>query len=99
MTAPVAALARRKFTGTVLVDVSGYVDEQGGLTNAGQCALWYGLAGARGLRVRLDVGALRFVPLTTDALSAAYGCTSVEVSGTDPDGVADLVTALRQGDT
>jgi hypothetical protein len=101
MTAPVTALgsARRRFTGSVLVDVSGYVDDQGWLTYDGQCALWSGLAGARGLRVRLEIGPLRFVPLATDALNAAYGCTSVEVSGTDPDGVAELVDALRKGDT
>jgi hypothetical protein len=97
MSAPVTAL--RRFTGTVLVDVSGYVDTWGRLSADGQVALWSGLAGARGLRVRLEVGALRFVPLTTDALNAAYGCTSVEISGTDPDGVGDLVAALRQGDT
>jgi hypothetical protein len=98
VSAAVTALTRRRFTGAVLVDVSGYVDALGRLSVSGQCALWAGLAGARGLRVRLDVGALRFVPVQTDALSAAYGCVSVEVSGSDPDGVARLVDALRKGD-
>jgi len=100
MTAPVTALAsaRRRFTGTVVVDVSGYVDHQGWLSGEGQVALWSGLAGARGLRVRLEVGTLRFVPITTDALSAAYECASVDVSGTDPEGVDELVNWLREGD-
>jgi hypothetical protein len=100
MTARVTALAapRRRFTGRVVVDVSGHVDDWGSLTTDGQIELWSGLAGACGLSVRLEVGALRHVPLTSDALSAAYRCASVEVCGTDPDGVQDLVLWLRDHD-
>lgn len=100
MTGTVTALAapRRRFTGCVLVDVSGYVDDWGALTRDGQIELWSGLTGAAGLSVRLVVGELRHVPLATDALSAAYGCASVEVCGSDPDGVQDLVLWLRDHD-
>jgi hypothetical protein len=100
MTGRLTAVAapRRRFTGTVLVDVSGHVDDWGSLTIDGQCELWNGLAGAQGLSVRLAIGALRHVPRTTDALSAAYGCAAVEVVGTNPDGVQDLVLWLRDHD-
>jgi hypothetical protein len=97
MTGRVTALAapRPRFTGRVTVDVSGHVDSWGSLTNDGQIELWSGLAGAQGLSVRLDIGALRHVPRQTDALSAANGCASVEVCGTDPDGVQAIVLWLR----
>jgi hypothetical protein len=100
MTAAVTALAapRRRFTGCVVVDVSGYVDGSGSLTRTGHIELWSGLAGACGLSVRLDIGALRHVPTASDALCAAFGCASVEVCGTDPDGVQDLVLWLRDHD-
>lgn len=89
---------RPRVTGTVLVDVSAYVDDWGRLTPDGQRELWGGLVTAAGLSVRLSVGNLLSAESATsasEALTAAYLCTSVEVCGTDPATVADIVTWLR----
>lgn len=89
-----AAPARLRFTGTVVVDVSGYVDASGWLTPEGQQELWRALAGAAGLPVRVMVGTMA-APPSLAVLEAAAGCLSVEVCGTDPHGVADTLRVLR----
>lgn len=88
---------RRRFTGTVLVDVSGHVDGWGRLTRDGQMALSGGLIDGRGLSVRLVIGDLRDASTATasEALIFAYLCRSVDVCGADPGCVADIVTWLR----
>lgn len=92
------ALARVRVTGTVVVDVSAYVDESGWLTRDGVLALWSGLAAARELPARIELGAMRYAPLTViAALEAAAGCASVEVCGTEPEGVATIIRTLRGG--
>lgn len=94
----VISINRRRFTGTVTVDVSAYVNSAGHLTEEGRRELVGGLYEARGLSVRLVVGDLRTTLGVTHAetLYDAYRCTSVEVCGTDPGTVADIVTWLRR---
>jgi hypothetical protein len=98
--APVTALAapRRRFTGTVVVDLTRHVDCDGWLTCQGYEVLAFGLAAARGLAVRLEIGALTALPAQCEGLGYALGCASVEVCGTDPDGVQNLVLWLRDRD-
>jgi hypothetical protein len=87
---------RHKFTGTVTVDVSGHVDADGWLTGDGIHALWYGLAGARGLPVRIDLGQMAHAPLSVVAvLETADDCEAVEVCGAEPSGVAEILAILR----
>lgn len=89
------AARRPKVSGSVLVDLSGHVD-QGQLTAEGQHALWEGLAGAAGLSVRLVLGDVTASwSVTGAALTAAWLCRSVEVAGRHPGCVADIVTWLR----
>ena len=101
MTAPVTALAapRRRFTGRVVVDLTAHVDADGWLTWHGYDVLAAGLADAQGLAVRLEIGALTALPTRYEGLAYALGCASVEVCGSDPDGVQNLVLWLRDRDT
>lgn len=87
-----------RFTGTVIVDVSAYVDHLGSLTHEGQTEMWMGLSGAGGLPVRLMLGKVRSARSVTSmsaALYAAYDCEQVEVCGDDPGCVAAIVRWLR----
>lgn len=97
MTRVVSALPR--ITGTVTVDVSGHVGADGWLSPEGEHALWYGLAGVRGLpvRVRIEIGALTGTTgRVRCVLEEAAGCTAVEVCGTEPEGVARFVAMVRE---
>jgi hypothetical protein len=88
--------------GVVTIDLSGHVDRYGMITRDGSHQAWKALAAApAGIFVRLHIGPMRGPPgelLGNLQQAGILEAAEVEVTGTDPEGIAQVlagVAALR----
>ena len=93
-------MIRPAIEGWLIVDISRYVDRYGMLTKDGAFAAWKGIAPApAGTQVRLRIGAMK--SLAGSDLAYQLGdagisdASFIEVEGSEPDGIAAILGALR----